>query len=466
MDISVRIPLPANRWRLLLLFIQGASLSVSPALAQNTKLIVQPGTTLTVANGNLVLNNTDLQSNGPLNASNATVWVTGSNNSSFGGAATPLFKILTLNTSALSTLTLNNTVQVSNALNFQNGLIDLNNHQLQLTGNAVLQSESETSHLKGMTGGFVTASATGVSNPNQLNTGNLGAAITSSANLGNLTVSRLHKPAVNPANSSQHGIQRTFLVQPQNNTALNATLRFYYLNTELGGANANTLSLWKSNDGVTWTLVGADTRNTVSKYVEKTGIADFSYWTLTDALNALPLTLISFKAVCESPNAILQWQTGSESGIDHFEVERSADGSSWVVLGKLAASNNANGFSYSYKDANPQPTAYYRLKITELSGNYSYSPVFKGGCADIALPFSVYPNPSRLQSVAQVSVRERATASLRLLDMEGRVLYSAAWKLEPGINQYVLPAAGLATGTYVVQLLLNNSILQTKLIKQ
>ncbi|MCP6726001.1 hypothetical protein NL526_28495, partial [Klebsiella pneumoniae] len=87
-----------------------------------------------------------------------------------------------------------------------------------------------------------------------------------------------------------------------------------------------------------------------------------------------------------SPNALIQWQTGSESGIDHFELERSADGNTWAVIGTLAASNNANGFSYSYKDPTPQPTAFYRLKITEQSGSYSYSPVFKGGCADIALP--------------------------------------------------------------------------------
>ncbi|HSC38633.1 MAG TPA: hypothetical protein VLD19_12200, partial [Chitinophagaceae bacterium] len=221
----------------MLLFIQGAFLWGDPVHAQNTRLIVQPGTTLTVANGNLVLNNTDLQSDGALSASNATVLITGNNNTSFGGSGTPLFRVLTLNTSALSTLTLNNTIQVSSALNFQNGLIDLNNHQVQLTGNAVLQSESETSHFKGNTGGSVTASATGVSNPLQLNTGNLGAVITSSANLGNLTISRFHKPAVNPANSSLHGIQRSFLVQPQNNTALNAVFRFYYLNAELNGDN-------------------------------------------------------------------------------------------------------------------------------------------------------------------------------------------------------------------------------------
>ena len=466
MDLPVRFTLHSTRLRFWLLLISGVLLLRDAAHAQNTQLIVRPGTTFTVANGNLVLNNTDLQNNGALNASNATVLITGSNNNSFSGSGTPLIRVLTLNTFTLSTLTLNNTLQVSGALNFQNGLINLNNQQVQLTGSAVLQSESETSHFTGIAGGLVTASATGVNNPNQLNCGNLGAVLTSSANLGNLTISRFHKPATNPGNSSRHGIQRSFLVQPQNNTALNAVFRFYYLNEELNGDDPGTLSLWKSSDGINWRFVGVDTRNTAGKYVEKTGIADFSYWTLTDALNALPLTLISFKTVCEGSYTLIQWQTGNESGLDHFELERSPDGNIWTVLGNIAASNNSNGFIYTYKDLDPQPAAFYRLKIISQPGSYSYSPVFKGGCADIALPFSVYPNPSRVQSVAQVSVRQSTTATIRLLDMEGRLLHSNLWQLEPGINQYMLPATGLAAGTYVVQLLLNNTLLQTKLIKQ
>ncbi len=466
MNLPVRISVYIRRLQSSLLLILSIFLINGPILAQNTQLIVQTGTTLNISGGNLVLNNTDLNNNGSLNAPNATVLITGSSNSSFSGSGTPLIQVLMLNTSALSTLTLNNPLQISGSLNFQNGLINLNNQQVQLTGNAVLQAESEASHFTGTTGGFVTASATGVNNPNQLNCGNLGAVLTSTANLGNLTVSRFHKPATNPGNSSLHGIQRSFLVQPQNNTALNATFRFYYFNEELNGDDPSTLSLWKSSDGVSWKFIGADTRNAAAKYVEKAGIADFSYWTLTDALNALPLTLISFKAACEGAFALIQWQTGNESGIDHFELERSPDGNSWITLGSVAASNNSNGSGYTYKDYDPQPAAFYRLKVVTLPGSYSYSPVFKGGCADIALPFAVYPNPSRLQSVAQVAVRQSTTATIRVLDIEGRVLHSALWKLTPGINQYLLPANNFAAGTYVVQLLLNNTILQTKLIKQ
>src|SRR5216684_2662093 len=138
-------------------------------------------------------------------------------------------------------------------------------------------------------------------------------------------------------------IQRTFLIQPQNNTALNATLRFYYLDAELNGDNASTLSLWKSSDGITWMQIGADTRNAVSKYVEKAGIADFSYWTLTDLINPLPLTLLSFRTTCEDGYAMLYWQTGVEGGLEYFLVQRSADGLAWTDIGRMAASNNPGG---------------------------------------------------------------------------------------------------------------------------
>lgn len=434
--------------------------------AQNTRLIVKVGTTFTASGGNLVLNNTDLQCDGAFDASNAIVTATGSSSTSISGAGSPLIKIFNLNTSAASTLTLHTSLQVSNTLHFQNGLIDLNNHHLQLTGNGVLQGESETSHITGLTGGEVAVSATGVNSPSQLNPGNLGAVLTSGASLGDLTVSRSSKPATNPVYSGMHGIQRTFLIQPQNNTALNATLRFYYLDAELNGDDPSTLSLWKSSDGVNWIQMGADSRNTTDKYVEKSGLADLSYWTLTDIINPLPLVLLSFKAACEDSYTQIQWQTGVEADIDHFEIEWSADGSAWTLLGKAAAANNPNGSSYSYKDQGRRAEVFYRLKIVEKSGSSSYSPVFRGGCSDIALPFSVYPNPVQTEAVAQVSVREASRTIIRVLSIGGQVVYNGVWNLRPGINQYIVPCSQLAAGMYVVEAQINNVMLQVKINKQ
>jgi len=434
--------------------------------AQNTTLSVSPGTTLTVSGNNLLLNNTDLSCAGSFNGPNATVWIRGSNNNSFSGAGVPLIGTLQMNSSASSTLTLNNTVQIVSLVNFQQGVIDLNGQQLQLAGNAFLQGESETSHITSVTGGSVTASVLNVVNPFQLNVGQLGAVLTGTANFGNINVSRMGKPANDPGNSSLQGINRTYLIQPQNNSGLNATLRFYYLDEELNGKDPSTLSLWKSIDGVSWTMIGADTRNTIGKYVEKTGISDLSVWTLSDLATPLPVTLVSFKAACEGGYALIQWQTGIESGVDYFLVEGSADGSQWTTLDKVAATNAAQGAAYSYQDTHPSANSFYRLEIMNQSGTVSYSPVFRGGCSDVTLPFTIYPNPAETQTLAQLSVRQNTPATIQIVDMTGKILYRGQWTLQAGINTYILPVSSLAAGNYIVSLLLPNTILQTKLIKK
>jgi Secretion system C-terminal sorting domain len=437
-----------------------------PARSQNSAMVIGSGTTVTVTENALVLNNLDLFCNGNFLAPSGAVWITGSNNSSFNGTGIPNMQTLQLNTGTSSVLSLNTGLKVSGSLIFQNGLIDLNGQQLQLLGPAVLQGESETSRITGASGGSVTAIASGVDAPNQLNIGNLGAMLSSGANMGDVTISRSQVPATNPGNNNLHGIQRTFLIQPQNDAALNASLRFYYLDAELNGGDASTLSLWKSTDGVGWSQIGADSRDAVAKYVEKDGLSDLSYWTLSDLVDPLPLTLVSFSVVCEGAYALIQWQTGEESNMGYFLVQRSADGVNWTPLTKVSATDNATGSSYAYQDNQPSGGAFYRLQIVDNAGNDTYSPVFRGGCSDITLPLMVYPNPAEDQTVAQISVRQAVNANLLVFDVNGRQVYHSEWSLQPGINQLVLPVYGLAAGNYIVKVLFSTSSQQTQLIKK
>jgi hypothetical protein len=442
------------------------TLSYGPAPAQNSALVIQPGTTMAVAGNDLVFNNLDLFCNGAFIAHSGEVWVTGSNNSSFNGGVVPIIQTLQLNTSASSVLLLNTWLQVAGSLNFQNGLIDLNGQRLQLIGSGVLQGEREASHLIGSSGGSVTASASGVTAPSLLNIGGLGAVVTSNSDLGDVTISRSQVPATNPGNSNLHGIQRTYLIQPQNDAALNANLRFYYLDAELNGGDAATLSLWKSSDGVGWSQVGADSRDAVAKYVEKDGLSDLSYWTLSDLVDPLPLTLVSFSVVCEGSYALVRWQTGEESNMAYFFVQRSADGANWTPFAKVSASDNATGSSYAYQDNQPSGGGFYRLQIVDNAGNDTYSPIFRGGCSDITLPLMVYPNPAEGQTVAQISVRQAVSANLLIVDINGQQVYHSEWSLQPGINQLVVPISGLAAGNYIVKVILPNRSQQTQLIKK
>lgn len=438
------------------------ALPTIPLHAQNTQLTIQTTGKWTVAGGFIILKDVNLNCNGQWQSNTGTALFSGNNNSSAGGTGTIRLSTMEVAKSQPVTLTLNGPLQITNAIQFNKGLIDLNGQQLQLADNAKLIGESDQSRITSPAGGKIVASAANVNAPNQLNLGNLGAMLTSPANLGTLTVTRSQLPAL----TGGPGIQRTYLIQPQNNTALDATLRFYYLDAELNGNDPGTLNLWKSTDGIAWALIGSDTRDATNHYVEKTGIADFSYWTLAGVINPLPLKLTSFSATCKDNTAIIAWTTGSESQLNEFVIHCSIDGTNWTQIGSVPAQNAPNGANYSFTDATPQPGSLYRLEILDQDASSTYSPIFHGGCSEIALPLGVYPNPATGQATVQISLRQATTGKLQVLTIAGQIIYETQWNLQPGLNQWLIPLSGWASGSYLLRLVLPDGTHSTLLIKK
>ncbi|HEY6435940.1 MAG TPA: T9SS type A sorting domain-containing protein, partial [Ignavibacteriaceae bacterium] len=83
---------------------------------------------------------------------------------------------------------------------------------------------------------------------------------------------------------------RYYDIEPSNNSGLNATFRFYYDESELNGIPEANLRLFKSPDGSdnSWSAEYG-TVNSAANYVENGGVNDFSYWTLGDSDNPLPV---------------------------------------------------------------------------------------------------------------------------------------------------------------------------------
>jgi hypothetical protein len=65
-----------------------------------------------------------------------------------------------------------------------------------------------------------------------------------------------------------------------------------------------------------------------------------------------------------------------------------------------------------------------------------------------------------------VSVREATRTTIRVVNINGQVIFTSVWNLRPGINQYILPVSQLAAGVYIVEAQLNNVMLRAKLTKQ
>jgi len=166
----------------------------------------------------------------------------------------------------------------------------------------------------------------------------------------------------------------------------------------------------------------------------------------SSAAMPLPVVLTAFTATPAGPAAVaLAWATASETNSARFEVQRSADGTTWVTLGAVAAAGtSATTRSYGYLDgAALAGTGYYRLRQVDQDGTTAYSavvPVTLGGSGGLAL----YPNPAH--DGAATLTGAAPGVMVQVLDALGRVAATATVGADGTVA-----LSGLPRGLYVVR---------------
>jgi hypothetical protein len=349
-----------------------------PAFAQ---LTISTGTQwVSGGNVNVVISNIDLVNNGTFSAGNSSMKFTGNQNSTIAGTSLPIFSILEVAKTNNAKINLGRNINVGFSINFISGLLDLNNNNILLNPAAYLAGESENTRITGINGGFVEITQN-LNGPLSANPGNLGATLTSTANLGNVIVRRGHVPQTGTGLSGS--IQRYYSITPQNNSALNATLRLKYFDVELNGQNENILVTYQSNDnGLNWTNLSQNTRNENADYIEKNGLASLSLQTLGNDSSSGPVSGLVFNATRKKTSEVqLTWSTATETNMNGFEIQRKLDNevdfsAKGFVNSKAPGGNSLSLLSYSYTDLNSYAgTSYYRLKIVDLNNGISYSDI-------------------------------------------------------------------------------------------
>lgn len=241
-----------------------------------SELHLTSGSSITTSGASTItLNNVRLVNNGTITDSNGTLQIRGAQttaNTTISGTGTNTFNNFVINKSS-NGVQLNSNIAVTANLNLLSGGLVLNSGSVNLGTTGVLQNETETNTITG-TGGNIVAIGT-LNAPTNSNPGNLGAIISSSANLGATTVTRAHNPITN----NTPGINRNYTITPTNNTGLNATLRFNYLDSELNGNTEANLRIWESLDnGITWAQTSS-TINPTANYLDLTNINAFGKYT-------------------------------------------------------------------------------------------------------------------------------------------------------------------------------------------
>ena len=415
------------------------------------QLVIQSGATLYLGgNALVVLQDVNLVNDGTITvAANGRFSFTGSANSQVSGSQQPAFNELEIAKTGTNKLLLQRAIDVNGKIIFTSGFIDLNNNNINLGNAAFLETENENSRVIGSNGGQLIFTTT-LNAPASANPANLGAIISSSQNLGTVTISRGHKSQINGFGIGS-SIFRYYDILPANNAALNATLRFQYFDAELNSFDENTIVLWKSPNNTVWTQQGFTSRNTSSNYVEKTGIADFSRWTLSSANNPLPVQFLLFNVRCIGNSVMINWKTAQELNSSRFMVERSADGIQWTAIGMVPAAGNSNiERSYSYNDNSPVAGgAMYRIAEYDIDGRTQYTSIIRSDC-EAKDTWKLWPNPVQEMLWVNITTTRTSSATIKVFDSKGSLLRLQKNELLTGSNQLNMDMKRLPAGTYHV----------------
>lgn len=109
----------------------------------------------------------------------------------------------------------------------------------------------------------------------------------------------------------------------------------------------------------------------------------------------LPVTLVEFRGTEKNSDITLQWKTGVEEDLNYYELERSNNGSDYTGIAMVFPWEDKSRTDYAYLDKNvPAGTNYYRLKMIDKNGTYTYSRILTfspGGITGLSI--AVMPNP-------------------------------------------------------------------------
>ena len=112
--------------------------------------------------------------------------------------------------------------------------------------------------------------------------------------------------------------------------------------------------------------------------------------------SSLPLFLLNFDGKAKKSSNKLNWEMANTNFVAAFEIEKSFNGIDFELLANIDKQDVNDGKrNFTYEDENPYSITYYRLKIIEQNGNFSYSKTISILNSDTKLAITkIYPNPA------------------------------------------------------------------------
>jgi hypothetical protein len=227
-------------------------------------------------------------------------------------------------------------------------------------------------------------------------------------------------------------------------------IQIYYQLSELNGNIEAALKYEDSTTGSAWLLFGSSIVNTASHFVQRPlSVRMFNAATASQSGILLFLKMLSFTGFWDGDHVALTWIAEQNDGSKSFTIESSPDEKNWQDIGVVPASLMEGQYRYGFNDYNSEfTTRLYRIKMTEFSGQISYSSILKITKSGPANNLYVVGKSNG----ATIYFTGKPPQAVRVVNSLGQI----SWRDNTARNQYELN--GLLPGIYFVQYELNGGV--------
>jgi hypothetical protein len=162
--------------------------------------------------------------------------------------------------------------------------------------------------------------------------------------------------------------------------------------------------------------------------------------------STLPVS-VSFAARRNEDQVKLSFKVFTSTNNDHIAIERSADGKHYQMLASIS---NIEEREYFYSDGSPLPgNNYYRLKMVDHDGSYSYSEARLVQFTSVEEPI-IFPVPAaHTLSVDLPKGWTGKNVQAELFNHSGQVVMNWSWAASAQHN--TLDLLPIPTGTYLIR---------------
>ena len=167
----------------------------------------------------------------------------------------------------------------------------------------------------------------------------------------------------------------------------------------------------------------------------------------------MPVIFISFTAHRKEDYTDLRWLTAEEINTDHYEVQRSEDGTGFITLSTVPTTNRLTAQEYSYKDFLAlNSIAFYRIRCVDRDGRSKFSKTVAVSDRSYLSNNIQVVNTARDVIVINSRINDNLSSVYTIYNEAGKLIQKGSIQLKTGLDNVIRFPFKPAHGIYILKI--------------